>query len=321
LKSGASIPITGANVSITATDARELTFGRDSSTARMLFDLDGTGGIKIGNTSSYAWSSTTLSTSVSDLFLVRDAANILALRNSTNPQAFNIYNTFTDASNYERGCIKWSSNRFEIKSEVLGTGTARPHRFYLHSNQESWIEDTNASGGGYRIAIRNRYGHSFNFGPILSSPVPISLGDVAYVPLIHFGIRGSRPTGALNANVVAGDLHLCGKYGGNYAISTSYHRGTGITAWCGYGATPTDTDGDGGDAGNFDIWLNAGGAGNGSGDAGADGRFRIINDDTDSEVFAIDKSGNVYAANLPTSDPAVVGQIWNDLGTLKISAG
>lgn len=31
--------------------------------------------------------------------------------------------------------------------------------------------------------------------------------------------------------------------------------------------------------------------------------------------------GKIYATNLPTADPAVAGQVWNDAGTLKISAG
>jgi hypothetical protein len=32
-------------------------------------------------------------------------------------------------------------------------------------------------------------------------------------------------------------------------------------------------------------------------------------------------SGNVLMTNLPTSDPVVAGELWNDLGTLKISSG
>lgn len=61
----------------------------------------------------------------SDLAVRRDAANTLAQRNSTNAQTFNIYNTFTDASNYERGFMKWNSNVLEIGTEAAGTGTAR----------------------------------------------------------------------------------------------------------------------------------------------------------------------------------------------------
>jgi hypothetical protein len=64
-------------------------------------------------------------TAGNDVQLWRDAANTLGQRNGVAAQAFNIYNTYTDASNYERACIKWSSNVAVLSSEALGTGTAR----------------------------------------------------------------------------------------------------------------------------------------------------------------------------------------------------
>ena len=60
-----------------------------------------------------------------DLELRRDAANTLAQRNSTNAQTFNLYNTFTDASNYERARFGWNANVFEIAPQAAGTGTTR----------------------------------------------------------------------------------------------------------------------------------------------------------------------------------------------------
>jgi hypothetical protein len=63
-----------------------------------------------------------------DLKIFRDAANTLALRNGVNAQVFNVYNTFTDASNYERGFVRWSSNVFEIGPEKAGTGADRGTR-------------------------------------------------------------------------------------------------------------------------------------------------------------------------------------------------
>ena len=53
------------------------------------------------------------------------ANNILEQRNGANAQTFNIYNTYTDASNYERGFMKWNSNVLEIGTESAGTGTNR----------------------------------------------------------------------------------------------------------------------------------------------------------------------------------------------------
>jgi hypothetical protein len=60
-----------------------------------------------------------------DLTLTRDAANTLAQRRTTNAQTFRLYNTFTDASNYERLGISWGSNIVSIKPEAAGTGTVR----------------------------------------------------------------------------------------------------------------------------------------------------------------------------------------------------
>lgn len=62
----------------------------------------------------------------SDVFLVRDAANILALRSGTLAQQFNLYNTFTSSTNFERLDFKWGSNVAQLWTEKgSGGGTAR----------------------------------------------------------------------------------------------------------------------------------------------------------------------------------------------------
>lgn len=60
-----------------------------------------------------------------DVRLQREAANHLALVNATNGQQFSVANTWTDASNYERLSLKWSSNVAIIDTEDAGTGSAR----------------------------------------------------------------------------------------------------------------------------------------------------------------------------------------------------
>jgi hypothetical protein len=60
-----------------------------------------------------------------DAFIIRDAANAIAQRNGTNAQTFRIYNTYTDASNYERLSIGWASSICTISPENAGTGSAR----------------------------------------------------------------------------------------------------------------------------------------------------------------------------------------------------
>ncbi len=75
-------------------------------------------GVQMLSTMPLAWGGT-IGSSGGDLTLYRDAADTLALRRSTNAQTFNIYNTYTDASNYERLAITGSA----ITVETAGTGT------------------------------------------------------------------------------------------------------------------------------------------------------------------------------------------------------
>ena len=49
----------------------------------------------------------------------------IAQRYGTNAQSFRLYNTYTDASNYERLGINWTSNTATITTENLGTGSSR----------------------------------------------------------------------------------------------------------------------------------------------------------------------------------------------------
>lgn len=108
------------------------------------------GGIGIASSHAVGWSSTLDGGNfgVADLFLFRDAANTLAQRNGTNAQAFNIYNTFTDASNYERGCMRWASNILEFGTEAAGTGTRRAIRIPSGNFGGFVLFPTSGVGGG-----------------------------------------------------------------------------------------------------------------------------------------------------------------------------
>jgi hypothetical protein len=61
-----------------------------------------------------------------DVQLYRDATNTLALRNGANAQAFRVYNTYTDATTFERANSYWDSNVLKIGTEKGSVGgTAR----------------------------------------------------------------------------------------------------------------------------------------------------------------------------------------------------
>jgi len=86
---------------------------------------------------------------IGDVTLRRDAANTLAQRNGANAQTFNLYNTYTDASNYERGEFAWGANILNIGATHAGTGTSRIVRFV--GGGVTWLAinaASAASGGG-----------------------------------------------------------------------------------------------------------------------------------------------------------------------------
>ena len=84
-------------------------------------------GLTLKSDVGFAWSNGAVN-GTRDTILARDAANTLAQRNGVNAQAFNLYNTYTDASNYERGFMRFVSNVLEIGAERAGTGSNRGTR-------------------------------------------------------------------------------------------------------------------------------------------------------------------------------------------------
>lgn len=83
-------------------------------------------GVNVSAAGAFAFSSNADPTGGFDVFLRRDAANTLAIRNGTTAQRFNLYTTFTDASNYERLAVYGQAGAgFIISADLAGSGVAR----------------------------------------------------------------------------------------------------------------------------------------------------------------------------------------------------
>jgi len=95
--------------------------------------VDNAGLFSVASGGGYQWSSTTASSGAKDIILLRDAANTLAQRNGSNAQSYRLYNTYTDASNYERGVLDWATtaNTLTIGSAKAGTGSSRAVNFIV----------------------------------------------------------------------------------------------------------------------------------------------------------------------------------------------
>jgi len=113
--------VLGPNIANAFADTLETNSGFGFSSGNPLVQKAGT---SIASALSSGWQVLALSLGATigspDTFAVRDAANTLALRNSTNAQAFHIYNTYTSGSVYERGFMRWVSNVLEIGTEHVG---------------------------------------------------------------------------------------------------------------------------------------------------------------------------------------------------------
>jgi hypothetical protein len=109
------------------------------------------GDYRLGSVMGLGWSANGApSGGAADLSLWRDAAGTLAQRNGANAQASLIYNTFTDASNYERLSIAWASNICTIQTQEAGTGTQRAMRLGA-SGAANWEISTS----GHLLAVND----------------------------------------------------------------------------------------------------------------------------------------------------------------------
>jgi hypothetical protein len=129
--------------------------GGISSTWLMLYNAPTTGGYSMafsttGNVSlqpggTLEWAAS-FASGTPDVRLFRDAANTLALRNGTAAQALRVYNTFTSATDFERGNIFWDSNVLKIGTEKGSAGgTARALEFQTDGVTRLTIASTGAA--------------------------------------------------------------------------------------------------------------------------------------------------------------------------------
>ena len=142
-----------------------LFYGSGSPSLFIGQDGTGNGNAVMGNTGFIGFASAfTAASGNADTRLYRDAANTLALRNGANAQTFRVYNTYTDASNYERFNISFNSSRLEISTSQAGSGASRKIDFGTYGTTAiTFFTNTinrwaiNGSDGHFITAADNTY--------------------------------------------------------------------------------------------------------------------------------------------------------------------
>lgn len=194
-----------------------LTTGNPGGNTALLLALDNT---RIGfgqDAGAQAWggfsSGAMFLGSSADVLLARDAADTLAQRRGTNAQAFRIYNTFTDAVNYERADLYWTSNIFVVGTAASGTGAQR--QLLLSGGsiqlQTSGTNCWNFSGSGHLLANAD---NSYDIGTSGGNrPGRVFVGTAVYSP--YWVIPGAGQVGNGGAD---GDLVLSNTAGTDFGI-------------------------------------------------------------------------------------------------------
>lgn len=149
-----------------------------------------------------------------DLWLYRDAANVLAQRNSTFAQTFRLCSTYTDASNYERQALTYDGVQFTWAAENAGTGTMRPMRITTGSilaiDTSNGVFFRNQAGGtqygalqstGFTITPATSTATS---GTVVSSSVTRTFAPTATSTMVGIGFQISPTINFSNVTPGAG---------------------------------------------------------------------------------------------------------------------
>lgn len=274
--------------------------------------------VMLQNTFSLNWHATGAPSNQNgaDLSIGREAANTLFQRNGTNAQRFNLYNTYTDASNYERGFLCWNTNYLQIGTEGLGTGSAKIMRFLFGSYVAAELNLNNGSTDSNHVFLKINGNITSS---IIATSAALRLG-VASGGLVAIGGSGtSFATGYITVtnNRVAFNRYILGSGGATATISVDPRTDTdqaachiklkGEDAYTGH---TTNISG-----GNTYV---SGGNGNSTRAGLANGGDVILSGGTG---YGTGHNGYVKMTNLPAINPATSGALYNTDGVVAMSDG
>ena len=235
--------IAGNEIIDANTTTRTVTFGGESLAVNA-----GTGLTTIYNNGALAWTpSSGASGGSEDLFLLRDAAGILAQRNGTNAQESRLYGTYTSSTVYERLSSKYDSGSgaFVIGTEKGASGgSARPLVVQNSSNMAVAFAVRNVAGtdvlgvdttnrfvqlGGDVFGVSTTTGSAYlyNNGSIVWSTGSTASGGPS-TPGPSMGVCTGSPEGVVAAPVGSVRMRSDGGAGTSFYVKES---GAGNTGW------------------------------------------------------------------------------------------
>jgi hypothetical protein len=246
---------------------------------------------------SLEWASTSALQSSGDVKIVRNATGQLDVRGDSGLRVRNLANS-ADAP------ITAGTGTF---SGIVSINPVNGGTLVLHDGLGTPVKIVGGNSG-YSLAFYNRYNL---YTPVVeftqsqmrlgasTSGILFGLGFAANIqsaaPLDNAG-GNSLNAGTTTTHV----LNFLGTYGGAYPEASGRTNGRGFNFVAGNGATPTDTNGNGGVGGDMIIRLGVGGAGAGTGIKGTDGQFLVRSTDG-TEYFRIHENTASFSSKVITA--------------------
>ena len=199
-----------------------------------------------------------------DMWL-QPGTNILSLVNGTSAQTFRGYNTYTDASNYERWKLAWSSNVLTIGTESAGTGSARELR--LTSFGTTVLRGDPATAGNFFVGGAGNDtlsgGTNVGVGPLSLGALTSGANNVALGQNAGTALTSGSANFALGRNALAALTAADGNIAIGAFVLQSYTDTVGYITAIGAQACYNKTSG-GGDTvvGDFAGWTMTSGTNN-----------------------------------------------------------
>jgi hypothetical protein len=168
------------------------------------------------------YAGTSVVTPLVDTPLLAPAGNVVEQRNGLNAQSLYIYNTYSDANNWERFRINWAANQVAIGVQANGTGVARPMIWDAGSNT---FFITSGSAVRLQVNAATKWGVEGNAGHWV--PGQDNQMDV--------GWPSQRPRTVYAGTSMVTPLLTVG--GGSATNAQAEIYGVGATTWAGYNNT------------------------------------------------------------------------------------
>lgn len=281
------------------------------------------GGVRVRSDGSIKWSTTTNPVTGSDSVIIsRDADNTLAQRNGANAQTFRLYRTYDGTNNGYTAALQDATTGYILDSVNAGTVAAPTNLLDLRLNGASKLKITkegNIQGGHTSPDWYAKFYPSVSYSPSAFVSSVLNGGIAAVGPGGTVELGGNVPgNGSQSAALTTTGLTFPGRFVSTtpplVTVVNAHDAGTIATIELivkGQRATGTTNI----VGGNLQI---EGGNGSPTATGNGNGGQLYLRGGTGTGTG---RNGYIIMDNLPTSNPAVAGALWNNAGVLSVSAG